>query len=112
MKDDLSALTVRRAVAADAAAVRDLTRSAYAKWIPLIGREVTPATQDYDWIVRKDPVDLLIAEVVDLRQIVGLEDGRHRVSIVAGRGPRLCSCRAGRVGHAGGVIECRAHGPK
>ena len=45
MKDDLSALTVRRAVAADAAAVRDLTRSAYAKWIPPIGREVTPATR-------------------------------------------------------------------
>src|SRR5262245_57473777 len=56
---DPATLTVRRAVAADSAAVLDLTRSAYAKWIPLIGREVTPATQDYNQIVRKDPVDLL-----------------------------------------------------
>ena len=29
-------LSIRRAVAADAAAVRQLTHSAYAKWIPLI----------------------------------------------------------------------------
>jgi ribosomal protein S18 acetylase RimI-like enzyme len=55
-------LRIRRALADDAGAVRDLTRSAYAKWIPLIGREVTPATQDYDQIVRQDPVDLLFVD--------------------------------------------------
>jgi hypothetical protein len=31
-------LELRQAVAADAAAVRALTRAAYAKWVPLIGR--------------------------------------------------------------------------
>ena len=30
---------LRQAVAADAADVRQLTRDAYAKWVPLIGRE-------------------------------------------------------------------------
>ena len=30
---------LRQAVAADAPAIRDLTRAAYAKWVPLIGRE-------------------------------------------------------------------------
>lgn len=59
---DPPAMTIRRAVATDAAAVRDLTRRAYAKWIPLIGREPTPATENYDQIVRRDPVDLLLAD--------------------------------------------------
>jgi len=59
---DPPAMTIRRAVATDAAAVRDLTRRAYAKWIPLIGREATPATENYDRIVRRDPVDLLLAD--------------------------------------------------
>jgi ribosomal protein S18 acetylase RimI-like enzyme len=59
---DPPAISIRRAVATDAAAVRDLTRRAYAKWIPLIGREATPATENYDQIVRRDPVDLLLAD--------------------------------------------------
>jgi len=50
---------LRRAGPADAAAVCDLTRAAYAKWAPLIGREPTPMAEDYDRVVRDDPVDLL-----------------------------------------------------
>ncbi len=34
---------LRRAKATDAAAIRELTRSAYAKWVPLIGRGVDSA---------------------------------------------------------------------
>ena len=69
-------MTIRRAVASDAAAVRDLTRCAYAKWIPLIGREATPATENYDQIVRRDPVDLLLAdgELVALVWVVPYPD--------------------------------------
>ena len=37
---------VRRATAADVANVRALTRSAYAKWVSLIGREPMPMTAD------------------------------------------------------------------
>jgi ribosomal protein S18 acetylase RimI-like enzyme len=33
------AIELRRAIAADAAAIRELTRQAYAKWVPIIGRE-------------------------------------------------------------------------
>ena len=43
---------VRRAGPADAAAVRELTRAAYAKWVPVIGREPRPMTADYDMAVR------------------------------------------------------------
>ena len=37
---------LRRAVADDAAAVRVLTREAYAKWVPVIGREPLPMRAD------------------------------------------------------------------
>lgn len=51
-------LTLRRAVAADAPAIRDLTRAAYAKWVPLIGREPKPMTADYDRAVRDHLIDV------------------------------------------------------
>ena len=50
-----SAPTIRRAGPSDALAVRELTRQAYAKWVPVIGREPTPMTADYERIVRVDP---------------------------------------------------------
>jgi GNAT superfamily N-acetyltransferase len=52
-------LSLRRAVAADAKAVRDLTRAAYARWVPFIGREPLPMTADYDRAVAEHIVDLL-----------------------------------------------------
>ena len=42
----------RRAVPGDAEALRLLVRAAYAKWVPLIGREPKPMTADYDKAVR------------------------------------------------------------
>ena len=39
---------MRRATPADAKVVCDLTRAAYAKWIPLIGREPKPMTANYE----------------------------------------------------------------
>ena len=51
--------TIRRATPADAPAVRDLTRAAYAKWIPIIGREPKPMAADYHAAVRDHLVDLL-----------------------------------------------------
>jgi GNAT superfamily N-acetyltransferase len=50
---------LRRAVLGDAAAVRELTRAAYAKWVPLIGREPLPMRADYDVAVRDHIIDLL-----------------------------------------------------
>jgi N-acetylglutamate synthase-like GNAT family acetyltransferase len=49
---------MRRATRADAAAVRDLTRAAYAKWIPLIGREPKPMTANYERGVVDHIIDL------------------------------------------------------
>ena len=50
---------LRQAVAADAPAIRELTRAAYAKWVPLIGREPKPMTADYDDAVARHRFDLL-----------------------------------------------------
>ena len=52
-------MEMRRAEAGDAPAVRALTRQAYAKWVPLIGREPKPMQADYDEAVQKHRIDLL-----------------------------------------------------
>ena len=56
----MDALKLRRAVAEDAAAVRALTRAAYAKWVPLIGREPKPMQADYERAVREHRIDLAL----------------------------------------------------
>jgi ribosomal protein S18 acetylase RimI-like enzyme len=50
---------LRRAVPSDASAIRVLTRAAYAKWVPLIGREPKPMVADYAVAVRDHRIDLL-----------------------------------------------------
>jgi ribosomal protein S18 acetylase RimI-like enzyme len=50
---------LRRGVPTDAAAVREVTRAAYAKWVPIIGREPKPMNADYDAALREHLVDLL-----------------------------------------------------
>jgi ribosomal protein S18 acetylase RimI-like enzyme len=52
-------LCLRRATAADAAAVRALTLTAYAKWVPVVGCEPLPMRADYDRAVIRHVVDLL-----------------------------------------------------
>ncbi|HET8635914.1 MAG TPA: GNAT family N-acetyltransferase [Acidobacteriaceae bacterium] len=63
---------LRRATPADATAVRDLTRAAYAKWVPIIGREPGPMNADYGLAVRDHMVDLLhlgseLAALIEMR---------------------------------------------
>jgi ribosomal protein S18 acetylase RimI-like enzyme len=49
---------LRQAMATDAAAIRELTRAAYAKWVPLIGREPKPMTANYEEALAKHRFDL------------------------------------------------------
>lgn len=53
---------MRQAVAGDAAAIRALTRAAYAKWVPVIGREPLPMAADYEAAVAKHRFDLLYVD--------------------------------------------------
>lgn len=50
---------IRRATANDAPEMALLTRAAYAKWVPVIGREPLPMKADYEVAVREHLVDLL-----------------------------------------------------
>ncbi len=63
---------IRRATPADARAIRELTRSAYAKWVPVIGREPLPMAADYDVAVRDHLIDLLHVggEIVALIEMI------------------------------------------
>jgi len=53
---------LRRATAEDAAAVRILVHAAYAKWVPVMGREPQPMMVDYDQAIRDHIVDLLLID--------------------------------------------------
>jgi N-acetylglutamate synthase-like GNAT family acetyltransferase len=50
---------LRRADAGDAAAIRDLTRDAYAKWVEVAGREPLPMTVDYAEALLRHRFDVL-----------------------------------------------------
>ncbi|CDX61199.1 GCN5-related N-acetyltransferase [Mesorhizobium plurifarium] len=52
----------RAAEAADAVAIRDIVRAAYAKWVPMIGREPLPMRADYEKAVAEHPFDLAVAQ--------------------------------------------------
>jgi ribosomal protein S18 acetylase RimI-like enzyme len=52
-------LSLRQATPDDAAAIRTLTREAYAKWVALLGREPLPMTADYGEAVKNHRIDLL-----------------------------------------------------
>lgn len=52
-------ITLKRAGSGDAEMVRSLTRAAYAKWVPVIGREPLPMTANYEQAVQEHLIDLL-----------------------------------------------------
>jgi ribosomal protein S18 acetylase RimI-like enzyme len=52
-------ITMRQAVAADAAAVRALTREAYTRWVAVTGREPLPMRVDYVEALATHRFDLL-----------------------------------------------------
>jgi ribosomal protein S18 acetylase RimI-like enzyme len=49
----------RTAHSQDVEMIRDVVRSAYAKWIPVIGREPRPMTADYQRAVQEHQIDLM-----------------------------------------------------
>jgi N-acetylglutamate synthase-like GNAT family acetyltransferase len=52
-------LFFRRATSADVSTIREITRAAYTKWIPVIGREPKPMTANYEKAVADHVVDIL-----------------------------------------------------
>ena len=108
---------LRQAMATDAAAIRELTRAAYAKWVPLIGREPKPMTADYDAAVQKHRFDLLYADGTLAALIETIHETDHLlVENVAvspafqGRGfGRRLMAHAETLAEAAGYVEIRLY---
>jgi GNAT superfamily N-acetyltransferase len=75
---------LRRATPADAAAIRDVTRAAYARWVPVIGREPLPMRVDYDAAVLSHRFDLLVRGLA-VRAVIetDLRDGHLWIENIA-----------------------------
>ena len=85
---------IRRAGPEDVHIVRALVRSAYAKWVPVIGREPLPMVADYDRAVRDHEIDLLHAdgELIALIELIRNPDHLFIENIAvapAHRGPGI-----------------------
>jgi ribosomal protein S18 acetylase RimI-like enzyme len=70
-------MELRQATSADAGAIRELTRQAYAKWVPLIGREPKPMTANYDEAVTRHRFDLLYIDGVLAALIETIREADH-----------------------------------
>jgi N-acetylglutamate synthase-like GNAT family acetyltransferase len=70
-------ISLRRAGSTDAVAVRELTRAAYAKWVPLLGREPFPMTIDYERAVSEHLIDLFEEAGALLALIEMIPKGDH-----------------------------------
>jgi ribosomal protein S18 acetylase RimI-like enzyme len=68
-------IEMRRGGAEDAEAIRALTREAYARWVPLIGREPMPMVADYDEAVKHHRFDLLYVGGVLAALIETVDEG-------------------------------------
>jgi N-acetylglutamate synthase-like GNAT family acetyltransferase len=69
--------SIRRATPADAAAIAALTREAYAKWVPVIGRAPKPMAADYDVAVREHLIDLLECDGALVALVECIEEPDH-----------------------------------
>ncbi|WP_246674580.1 GNAT family N-acetyltransferase [Mesorhizobium sp. B4-1-3] len=71
-----SSIRFRPAEAADAAAIRDIVREAYAKWVPVIGREPLPMRADYDKAIQEHQFNLAMenGRIVGLIETIAHDD--------------------------------------
>lgn len=79
-------MSLRRAEPADALMILELSRAAYAKWVPVIGCEPLPMTADYHQAVRQHIIDLH-EEGGELRALIEMvvETGHLRIENIAVR---------------------------
>ena len=68
-------MQLRRAVLGDVAAIRQLVREAYARWVPAIGREPRPMGADYVAAVRDHRIDLLYLDGVLAGLVETVDEG-------------------------------------
>jgi ribosomal protein S18 acetylase RimI-like enzyme len=103
---------LRRATASDASAIRTLTREAYAKWVPLIGREPKPMTADYAEAVRRHRIDLLYLDGVLAALIETIAEADHLLVENVAVSPAFQGRGLGRklMAHAEQIAVSSGHG--
>ena len=71
-----SQVELRPAEPHEAAALAAVVRAAYAKWIPVIGREPLPMQADYARALRQNQIDVLAEDgrIVGLVETIGRAD--------------------------------------
>lgn len=72
----VSSIEFRPAGPADAAAIKTIVRAAYAKWVPVIGREPLPMRADYDKALDEHQFELAIehGRIVGLIETMARDD--------------------------------------
>jgi ribosomal protein S18 acetylase RimI-like enzyme len=108
-------VNLRRAGSSDADAIRALTREAYAKWVPLIGREPKPMAADSQKAVREHWIDLheINGELAALIEMVAMDGHLFVVNVAVhparqGRGlGRALLAHAEAVARGAGYGEIR-----
>jgi hypothetical protein len=90
----MASIELRQAAPAGAAAIRDLTRAAYAKWAALIGREPKPMTADYEVVPREHRFDLLLRGGVLAALIETVEENDQLLIVNVAVGAALSAPRA------------------
>ncbi|TPJ24420.1 GNAT family N-acetyltransferase [Mesorhizobium sp. B2-8-3] len=72
----VSSLEFRPAEPADAAAIKAVVREAYAKWVPVIGREPLPMRADYDKAIREHRFELAVenGRIIGLIETIARDD--------------------------------------
>jgi GNAT superfamily N-acetyltransferase len=103
----MTGIELRQGTASDAAAIRDLTREAYAKWVPLIGREPKPMTADYDASLQHHRFDLLLKDGVLAALIETVDEGDQLLIENVAVAPRFQRQGFGRklLAHAEGIAR-------
>ena len=73
---DSGSIKIKPAKLEDAEIVRQLVRTAYAKWVPVLGREPLPMKADYARAIRDHDIDLVYADekLVALIEIIMAPD--------------------------------------
>lgn len=105
----------RRAEQADVKAITDLTRRAYAKWVPVIGREPLPMVADYAAAQKLHRIDLAFDDdgLVGLIETITRDDHVWVENVAVapehqGRGlGRALLTYAEELARVAGVAECR-----
>ncbi len=105
-------MAIRLGQPADAMAIRRLTREAYAKWVPVLGREPLPMTADYEAAVREHRFDLLFAGGTLAALIETALEPDHLLIVNVAVAPAHQGRGHGRrlLAHAEGIAASHGHG--